>query len=378
MSQPPIKVLLVEDSPVALNILQRLLKSCPEIAVVGTASNGKEALGLIPKLNPEVICTDLTMKGMDGLELTQQVMAKYPRPILVISNSVQKYDTKNVFKLLQAGALDVFPKPKTGLESDYGKVKEQLLDKIKVISGVSVFTKPLRQTVASSINTKLSSTQTVSTSQAIKKISEQEKGNTIAYLKATQDIAPFPVKVVAIGVSTGGPRALNQVISPLPKNFPVPIICTQHISPGFLEGLVNWLDRESKLRIKIAQKGEYPRPGTVYFAPENSHLQLTSQGQFIHTSTEAVDGHCPSATVMFQSVAKFYGRKSLGILLTGMGRDGATGMKAIAEIGGMTIAQDEKSCIVFGMPKAAIEIGAAKHILPLQEIAPLLTQIQQP
>ena len=378
MSQPPIKVLLVEDSPVALNILQRLLKSCPEIAVVGTASNGKEALGLIPKLNPEVICTDFTMKGMDGLELTQQVMAKYPRPILVISNSVQKYDTKNVFKLLQAGALDVFPKPKTGRESDYGKVKEQLLDKIKVISGVSVFTKPLRQTVASSINTKLSSTQTVSTSQAIKKISEQEKGNTIAYLKATQDIAPFPVKVVAIGVSTGGPRALNQVISPLPKNFPVPIICTQHISPGFLEGLVNWLDGESQLRIKIAQKGEYPRPGTVYFAPENSHLQLTSQGQFIHTSTEPVDGHCPSATVMFQSVAKFYGRKSLGILLTGMGRDGATGMKAIAEIGGMTIAQDEKSCIVFGMPKAAIEIGAAKHILPLQKIAPLLTKIQRP
>ncbi len=373
-----IKVLLVEDSPVALNILQRLLKSCPEIEVVGTASNGKEALELIPKLNPQVVCTDLTMKGMDGLELTQQVMAKYPRPILVISNSVHKDDNKNVFKLLQAGALDVFPKPKTGLESDYGKVKKELLIKIKVLSGVSVFTKPLRKTVASSTNTQLSSTQKVSTSQKRQKIPEKKLQTSLTHLKATQDIALFPVKVVAIGVSTGGPKALNQVISPLPKNFPIPIICTQHISLGFLEGLVNWLDAESQLTVKIAQKGEYPLPGMVYFAPENSHLELTSQGQFIHTSTEVVDGHCPSATVMFQSVAKLYGKKSLGILLTGMGRDGAIGMKAIAEVGGMTIAQDEKSCIVFGMPKAAIEIGAIKHIIPLQEIAPLLIQIQQP
>ncbi len=341
----PISVLLVEDSPVALEILDRLLASSPDIKVVGKATNGKEALDLIPKLQPKVICTDLHMKQMDGLELTKQVMENHPRPILVISTSVQKEDTNTIFELLQAGAVDIFPKPNTGLASDYEQVKRDLINKIKILSGVTVFTK--RQTPA--INT-------------------ANSANNVAFsVNITRAI-----RVVAIGASTGGPQALHKIIAQLPASLPVPVICTQHISQGFLQGLVDWLDSECRIKVKIAQAGEIPAPGTVYFAPDQNHLELDSQGKFIYGSSLPVDGHCPSVTVTFKSVARFYGKATMSILLTGMGKDGALGMQAISSAGGITIAQDEKTCVVFGMPSEAIALGVVQHVLPIQDIAPLL------
>lgn len=341
----PTSVLLVEDSPVALEILERLLSSSPDIKVVGKARNGKEALDLIPKVQPKVICTDLHMKGMDGLEFTKQVMANDPRPILVVSTSVQKEDTHTIFELLQAGAVDVFPKPSTGLASDYEQVKRDLIGKIKILSGVTVFTK--RQ------------------QPPMKAIEVNAPTNAIANVTRS-------LRVIAIGASTGGPQALHKILAQLPADFPVPIICTQHISQGFLQGLVDWLASECKVKVKVAQVGELPLPGTVYFAPDNSHLELDAQGKFIYSSSLPVDGHCPSVTVTFKSVAKFYGRATAGVLLTGMGRDGAEGMRAIAQAGGMTFAQDEKTCVVFGMPKEAIALNAVQQVLPIGEIAPLL------
>jgi two-component system, chemotaxis family, protein-glutamate methylesterase/glutaminase len=350
MSQTPIKVLLVEDSPLAIAILQKVLQASPEIEIVGTACDGKEALDLIPQLDPHVICTDLHMAQMDGLELTKQVMAKYPRPILVISNSVGADDPQNIFNLIQAGAIDIFPKPTTGLPSDYDRIRNSLVTKIKVLSGVKVFTRPLSKNVPSN-------TEIIKTSP-------------LRSIKVT-----VPIKIVAIGASTGGPQALQTVLSPLPKNFPVPIICTQHISEGFLQGLVDWLASVCRLKVKIATEDELPLPGTIYFAPERSHLELNYLGKLTCKNSGAVDGHCPSVTVMFESIAKFHKQEMLGILLTGMGKDGAAGMKTIAQRGGMTIAQDEASSIVFGMPKEAIAIGGAQYILPVREIAPSLLKI---
>lgn len=340
----PISVLLVEDSPVALEILDRLLASSPDIKVVGKARNGKEAIELIPKLQPKVICTDLHMKEMDGLELTKQVMANHARPILVVSTSVQKSDTNTIFELLQAGAVDVFPKPNTGLASDYEQVKRDLINKIKVLSGVTVFTK--RQTPPIVVSPLNSPVFPVDKTKAI--------------------------RVITIGASTGGPQALHKILAQLPANLPVPVICIQHISQGFLQGLVNWLDSESLVKVKIASNGEIPQPGTVYFAPDKNHLELDAQGKFIYSSSLPVDGHCPSVTVTFKSVAKFYGRAAMSILLTGMGRDGASGMQYISDAGGITIAQDEKTCVVFGMPSEAISLGVVQHVLPIQDIAPLL------
>lgn len=349
MTQFPTTVLLVEDSPVALAILQRLLASSPEVKVVGTARNGKDALELIPKVQPAVICTDLHMKEMDGLEFTKQVMANNPRPILVISTSVQKEDTKTIFQLLEAGAVDVFPKPSTGLPSDYERAKRELISKIKVLSGVRVFTR--RQQQNGSLR--------------------GEVPPTLDPLRQILNITT-PIRMVTIGASTGGPQALRTILAQLPVNFPVAVICTQHISEGFLQGLVDWLDSECQLKVKIAQVGELPLPGTIYFAPDRNHLELDPQGRFTYSTSPPVDGHRPSVTVTFKSVANFYGRATAGILLTGMGRDGAAGMHTIAQAGGITIAQDEKSCVVFGMPKEAIALGAVRHILPIQEIAPLL------
>lgn len=357
MPQSPIKVFLVEDSPVALEVLHKLLKSSPQVTVVGTARNGKEALALIPKLQPNVICTDLHMAGMDGLELTQQVMAKYPIPILVISNSVQADDTNNIFRVLQAGALDIFPKPTTGRESDYEQVKAQLISKIEVLSGVSVFTKPLKLPTA------------VETRKSVSVGKSSWVGATVE----GANNATSAIRMVAVGASTGGPQALQKLFSQLPSHFPVPVICTQHISEGFLPGLVNWLATECQVKVKIAQDGETPSAGTIYFAPEKSHLELNSLGKLtLNPATGIVDGHCPSVTVMFKSAAQFYGKGMMGVLLTGMGRDGATGMQAIAQAGGTTIAQDEASSIVFGMPKEAIALGAVQHILPIQNIAPIV------
>jgi two-component system, chemotaxis family, protein-glutamate methylesterase/glutaminase len=354
MPQLPIKVLLVEDSPVAVEILLRIFKSSSEIEVVGTAYNGKEALDLIPKVEPQVICTDLHMAGMDGLELTKQVMARYPRPILVISNSVQSDDPQNIFKLLQAGAVDILPKPMTGMPSDYNRIKQHLITRIKVLSGVKVFTRALPKTAPTEVTKPIAASDNLTKRRSLK--------------------ITAPVKVVTIGSSTGGPQALQKVLAPLPANFPVPILCTQHISKGFLQGLVDWLSSECKVKCKIAQTGESPVAGTVYFAPDDYHLELNSLGKVLFRSCETVDGHCPSVTVMFKSVAKFYKQGTLGILLTGMGKDGATGMQTIAQAGGTTIAQDEDSCIVFGMPKEAIALGAVHSILPIQDIASVLIE----
>ena len=366
MSRPPIRVLLVEDSPIALVILKRMLGSSPEIEVVGTAKGGKEALALIPQLQPNVICTDLNMPQMNGLEFTREVMARFARPILVVSAAVQKADNENVFKLLQAGAVDVFPKPAAGLASDYERSRLELINKIKVLSGVTVFTQHRKEPSA------LGGVSAGSKTASAKEQLSAQKLKNESYTRASITSGKTPAKILAIGASTGGPQALHTIISNLPASFPVPVICIQHISEGFLQGLIDWLAGKSPMPVKIAPEGELPRAGNIYFAPERHHLEFNSQGRFIYADAPPMSGHRPSVTTTFNSVAKFYGRASAGVLLTGMGRDGADGMQAIAQAGGLTIAQNEASCVVFGMPKEAIALGAAQHILPINDIAPML------
>jgi two-component system chemotaxis response regulator CheB len=184
------------------------------------------------------------------------------------------------------------------------------------------------------------------------------------------------VRLVCIGASTGGPQTLQNILSGLPSNFPHPILCVQHISHGFLRGLVEWLNNSSRLRVKIAENGERVQGGTVYFPPENHHLEISPGGQLRTTSGPPVDGHRPSVTATFQSAARSYGSSVLTILLTGMGSDGALGMHSAVAAGGLTIAQDETSCVVYGMPRQAVELGAAQFVLSPDEIRQSLLQIQ--
>jgi two-component system, chemotaxis family, protein-glutamate methylesterase/glutaminase len=346
----PIRVLLVEDSQIAMVILKRILEPFPQIEVVGTACTGLEALALIPKVQPDVICTDLHMPQMDGLEFTREVMSLYPCPILVISASVQEEDTHQVFSLLDAGAVDIFPKPLSGLVAHDSAFNQVLIDKIQVLSGVRVFKK--RQSGQPSYL--------------------HPESRNLAAFKAHGYSRP---KMVVVGASTGGPQALQELFAMLPSNFPVPVICVQHICLGFLQGFIDWLAGSCQLPIQIAQEGEIPKAGYIYFPPEQHHLELDSQGRFVCTNSPTIDGHRPSVTTTFQSVAQVYGRKTLGILLTGMGCDGAVGMKEIVQAGGTTIAQDEATSIIFGMPKEAIKLGAASQVLPIQAIAPALLSL---
>ena len=346
------RVVLIEDSPVALEILQRLLNSSPEVDVVGVARDGIEGLEVINKTRPDVICTDFHMENMDGLELTQRVMADDPRPILVISNFVQKADVDNVFRLLQAGAADVFPKPSTDSPTDYEQLKSALVTKIKVLSHMKVTQKRKQQPLSGSVKP--------ITSGAF-------SGNQPLMTNVSSR-----VKVVALGASTGALPAIQKIVCQLPGNFPLPIICTVHVSTGVLSGLVNWLSTECPLRVKIAEVGESPAPGTVYFAPEKNDLELDARGKFIYSDCPETNKHCPSITATFKSIARFYGKATAAVLLTGLGRDGAEGLQAIAQAGGITVAQEEKGGGAFGMVKEAMNLDAVQQVLAIDKIAPFL------
>jgi len=343
------KVVLVEDSPVALEILQRLLNSSPDVDVVGVARDGIEGLEVINRTQPDVICTDFLMENMDGLELTQRVMADDPRPILVISNFVRKTDVDNVFRLLQAGAADVFPKPSTDSPTDYEQLKNALVTKIKVLSNMKVSVKRPGQ----SLNAKPVTSGAFSGNQPL------------------MTNVSSRVKAIAIGASTGALPAIQKIVCQLPGNFPLPIICTVHVSTGVLSGLVNWLSTECPLRVKIAEVGESPAPGTVYFAPEKNDLELDARGKFIYSDCPETNKHCPSITATFKSIARFYGKATVGVLLTGLGRDGAEGLQAIAQAGGITVAQDDKGA-AFGMVKEAMSLDAVQQVLAIDKIAPFL------
>lgn len=342
MTGRPIRVFLVEDSLVCLTILKRMLATSPDIELVGTAKHGQEALEKIPVAAPDVVCTDLEMPVMDGLALTRELMATYPRAILVVSNYVHEEHTHNIFQVLEAGAIDVFPKPRGGDESEFLLRTQELIGKIRILSGVMVFRKP----------------------GAIPPPSATVSTDTSASSPPTRSLA-----IMVIGASTGGPQALQVILQSLPADFPVPVICVQHISDGFLQGLVDWLASQCSITVTTAQPGARPESGVVYFPQEGRHLECVAGGTFRLSLGEPVEGHRPSVDVAFASVAKSYGHRAMGILLTGMGHDGAMGLERIREAGGLTIAQDESSSVVFGMPRRAIEMGAAAHVLPLTAIA---------
>ena len=353
--QSAIRVLLVDDSPLALHILQRMLSRSPEIQVVGTAANGREALDLLPALDPDVICTDLHMPVMNGLEFTRAVMADYPRPILVVSVSVEP-DSSNVFQMLEAGAVDILPKPRDILGADMDKLANELASKIRILAGVRVFRR----------RNKVSGAPAVMPHPPIS-------------LPRPPGFSPYPqvpLRMVVIGASTGGPQALREVLGQLPKNFPLPVVCIQHIGSSFLSGMVAWLAEICPLPVRMATHGERPQAGIVYFAPEDAHLELDSCGErFALSLTQTLDGHRPSVTITMQAAARCFGGGTVGVLLTGMGRDGAEGMASIAAAGGITIAQDEASSVVYGMAKEAVERGVVRHILTLEKIAPALVAL---
>lgn len=338
-----IRVLVVDDSAVMRQQLRYILQSDAELQVVGEARNGEEAVALAKRLRPAVITMDLTMPKMGGLDAIRYIMAECPTPIVVVTNADFGRDADLAREATKLGAVSVLNAPGRISDGGFKRVAGQLVAQVKLMSDVRVIGRPLR-------------------GQGARR--ERDDGPHALPADSGQE-----VRIIAVGSSTGGPAALYHLLGTFPADLPVPILIVQHISFGFVEGLAGWLDGGCRLRVRVAGHGDRVRAGNVYLAPDEAHLAVDRFGRARLREDGPVGGHLPSVNVLFQAVAHAYGPAAVGVLMTGMGSDGATGMKALRDAGAMTIAQDESSCVVFGMPKEAIGLGAVIHILPLEKIA---------
>ncbi len=332
-----IRVLIAEDSPLIATMMRDLLGEEPEIGVVGWAKNGQEAIKLTNSLQPDVITMDLNMPVLGGLEAIKTITSIRRTPILVISQMIESRDSDLAFEALRSGAVDIMGKPAGYGERGLLNIKEELISRIKAVARI----RPIRLVRKAPANP-----------PRIKLTGRQEHRG----------------KVVVIGASTGGPPALAVILKALPPDFPFPIAIVQHITPGFVTGLAQWLNRESPFSAKVATNEEFIKAGTVSLAPDNAHLEIGADKKVLLSNGPPVRGHRPSVDRLMESAARSYGRQTVGVLLTGMGSDGAEGLKRIREAGGKTIVQDEASSLVFGMPKEAILRGAAEIVSPLEKI----------
>jgi len=343
-----INVLIVDDSAVAREFLMHTINSEPEFEVVGMAANGEAAIKRVKELKPDVVIMDIFMPIMNGFVATQKIMEKNPVPIIITSASYDISDTEKSYKALEAGALVIVKKPlgekKPGSEKEIRELKKF----VRLMSEIKVATRWRGANIQAPSNT----------------FTKEENGRQSA-----------SIKLIAIGASTGGPAVIEKIFTEIPKDIPVPIVVVQHMAEGFMDSFVTWLGNKTGMPIKIAQHGELLLPGHAYFAPDKYHMEVGINDRIVLSNDEMTYGLKPSVANLFKSVSEHYGFQAAGVLLTGMGVDGARELKLIKESGGITIAQNEESSIVFGMPGEAIRIKAVDYILNPNGIVDLLTQL---
>ena len=355
-----IRVLVVDDSAVLRQSTKLILESDPEIQVVGVATNGAEATALAARLQPDVITMDIRMPKMDGLEAIRAIMAEHPAPIVVVTGIDPDRDMHLFKEATRLGAVAVLKRPESIASPSHKVFVANLIQQVKTMSGIKVIRRTRSHQAADA-----------GTSHAAPPLSPPvESGR-----RSVPDLPPRKTEIVAIGASTGGPAALYKILAEMPANFPVPIVIVQHISFGFVEGLASWLNDASPLRVKVAQQGERLAAGHVYVAPDEHHMLMNRFNSITLSTSDPVSGHRPSVTALFQSTAQSYGPAAMAAILTGMGSDGAIGMKALRDAVAITIAQNQASCVVFGMPKEAIALGGARHVVPLDKIAQSLQEL---
>ncbi|MGE5680230.1 MAG: chemotaxis-specific protein-glutamate methyltransferase CheB [Bacillota bacterium] len=352
-SKDKIKVLIVEDSAVMQEMLSAILSSDLSLEVIGAVSNGLEAIEFVRKNKPDVITMDVNMPVMNGLVATRQIMETTPIPIIIVSETVNPRDVNDTFKTLEAGAVSIIHKPAPyGTEKNKTYSKE-LCQKVKLMSEIK-----LVRRIPGNFN-KANSNDPVLFNASMENLKHEIKKR---------------LSVVAIGASTGGPVVLEKILSGLPKSFPLPVLVVQHITAGFTSGLVDWLNATSSIPVKIPSNGEEILGGMCYIAPDNYHLKLKSNGFVLLSEEPPVYNSKPSVSVLFKSVAEAYGAGAIGIILTGMGKDGADELRLMKDKGALTIAQNKETSIVFGMPGEAIKAGGAKFVLPPEDILSVLVE----
>lgn len=344
MSVNKVRVLVVDDSALMRKLIPQMLEADQSIEVVGTAMDGNFCLKKIEELKPNVITLDLQMPGMNGIDTLKEIMRRNPLPVIVVSSHSTE-GASITFKALGLGAFDFVTKPQDA-GAHMADAARELIAKIKAAADCKV----------------------VRSGALLGMPARPEK-------IAAGKFAPLPSRTVAIGISTGGPQALEFLLAQQPPDFPGTILVVQHMPSGFTEMFARRLDELSALRVKEAQSGDVLEAGRVLICPGNRHMtvkRLAMEDVVVLNEDAAVNGHRPSVDVLFDSLAQEFGRSGIAVLMTGMGDDGAQGLGAVKKAGGMTIAQSEESCVVFGMPKAAIERGYATRVVALDELSSTL------
>jgi two-component system chemotaxis response regulator CheB len=342
MTTPRIRVLIVEDTPVVREFMVHVLGSDPGIEVVGTVNDGSEALAAVIRLEPDVVTMDVHMPKMDGLEATRRVMQEAPVPIVIVSGTVDD-QVASTFAALEAGALAFLSRPAGLGDSRYRREVDELVRTVKLMSEVKVVRRrPARGTPGQ---------------------------------PAVSVPARTPVRVVAIGASTGGPLAIQALLQALPKDFPVPVLIVQHIAEGFLDGFVHWLNRSSGPLVRLAAHAERSLPGHVYIAPDGYHMGVDRGLNIVLSDAPPDQGLRPSVAHLLRSVREACGKSAAAVLLSGMGKDGAKELLELRLAGAHTFAQDEASSVVYGMPGAALRLDAARYVMAPAEMAAVLTAI---
>lgn len=339
-----IRVLIADDSPLIRVVLRDLLARDPEICIVAEVGDGRAAVAQTALLRPDLVIMDVMMPEMDGIEAVAEIMSKTPTPILMLSANTDPTDSRSAFSAIRRGALDVMAKPAGVTTEAFGQLADLLVARVRSLSRIRVmhhFRPQPRPAAAVPL--------------------------------------PIPVqpagkrRLLAIGASTGGPKSVMQLLKELPGEMPAAVLIVQHIADGFAAGFADWLDREVALPVALAREGEGLHPGRVLVAPNGAHLTIDGGGRVALRQSAPLHNCRPAVDALFQSLADAgLGRETVGVILTGMGSDGAAGLQALHGQGAFTVAQDEASCAVFGMPRAAIDRGAVDQVLPLAGIAKVI------
>ncbi|WP_255448386.1 chemotaxis-specific protein-glutamate methyltransferase CheB [Telmatospirillum sp. J64-1] len=339
----PIRVMIVEDSTVVRTLLAHIISDDPRLEVAAAVGSAEEALAILDRVAPDVVSLDIRLPGMSGIDATLEIMAHRPTPIVVVAADIHAPDLNIAMQALRAGALTVVEKPVGLGNRAYGTIAKRLCDQLVLMSRV--------------------------------KVVHQIRGRRLTAEPIVHQPCPDDgCEVVAIAASTGGPQAVVQILDGLGKDFSRPILLVQHMLGGFLEAFTQWLNEVTPLRVQMGANGDKLVPGVVYVAPADVHLTLVED--YIRLESSPPWGaHRPSADLMFRSVAHSKGPHALGVQLTGMGDDGSRGLLELRQAGGWTIAEDESTAVVFGMPQAACRLGAAREVLPLPDIAPRIRQL---
>ncbi|MDH5300606.1 MAG: chemotaxis-specific protein-glutamate methyltransferase CheB [Gammaproteobacteria bacterium] len=340
-----LKVLIAEDTQVVAQVIRYVLEQVGDIEIVGIAENGAQAVELVRTCQPDIVTMDIHMPVLNGLDAIRQIMAECPVPIVVVSatvNAAQQYDS---FEAIESGALALLPKPPSIDSAAFVEYCALLVNTVRAMAEIKV----------------------------VRRKRESMPRVTAPLNKMSSALVTR--KLVLLGASTGGPHAVREILQGLPANYPCPVVIVQHITSGFLDGLIAWLRSKCALKIKVASNGEVLQAGSVYFAPDNVHLELDAVGDQIvarYSDAAPVNGFRPSIDRLFGSIEPGLARGVVAAVLTGMGGDGARGLLALKSSGALTLAQDEQSSVVYGMPAVAVQIGAAMQVLSLEGIAAVL------